>query len=172
MLLLTLLMGGAMAEPSCDLDAADFPGVTALGDFAYDLGCTFRAVRIGVREGSLAEMTPVGLAAAGWSTASASQKQALARAWSEQVALAHVRPVTTANDGRAFPPLSVSEDGDQIVVQVWVAGATTARETRYHHYQLRYAASDGAVEGPTELGRHSVSVSSEAPAPILQLKPD
>lgn len=167
-----LLLGIAMAEPSCDREAKDFAGVVSLGDFAHDLGCIPRGVRIGEAEGTLSAMTPPGLSVAGWQTADEAQKHALARAWTTQVALAHSRPVTRASDGRTFPPLAVSTDGDQIVVQLWVAGEATESETRYHHYQLRYAVADGAVEGPTALGSHSVSFFDDAPHSRTPISPD
>lgn len=159
------------SDPQCDREAPDFPGVVALGAFANDLGCVLVGVQVGAARGSLAALTPMGLAAAGWHTAGRAARISLALRWTLQVALAHHRPVTHASDGTPLPARSVHDEGDHVTVQLWVEGATTARETRCHCYRLRYAVGDASLDGPHEVRRHTVSALPASAAPLL-LTPD
>ncbi len=159
------------SDNRCDRQSEDFPGVVALGSFAHNLGCRLVGVRMGDERGTLAELTPRGLAAAGWAEADQAERSALALRWTEQVALAHHRAVTRATDGRRFAPPEVSASEEHVEVALWVFHASTNRGSVYRRYRLRYARSDGSLEGPEQIGTHTVSPFREARLPVLQPDP-
>lgn len=122
----------------------DLMDVVLVGDFAYDLGCTYSYAFVNGEYGKIRDLTPAGLAHNGW--ADENNRSSLALIWAQDVLFAEYRSVGSSNEDfeHADTPAYTEEaatltaDGG-VVVEWWTedpAGMLPETTYRLRHYEF------------------------------------
>lgn len=131
--------------------AEGFPGVELGYSFVHDRGHELMGARLGGKFHDTRRMAPLVLAAAGWATADAAGRGAIAERYAREV-LGWRRVASEAADlarGEAkFEPFGSRADGGRVVVRAWVDDTVVGmRPPMVREWRLHEAAfsADGQV---------------------------
>jgi hypothetical protein len=137
-------------KPDCVDWPKPFPHVVMVGHFAHDRGCMLEGLFIGrtwYGGGSGGAAAAKGLATRGWASASADERQTLAREWIDSVTHAFdgrfVRSEPTAfvfDDTPAFEPVQVAAmDDGGVSIDGWVElPSGMVWESAYHFVEYHF----------------------------------